>query len=140
MLPAEEPRTEERRILAAPPEIPGQQLSTFNLHKGLLRFLFGFLFSWAERCFSTFFEESFRIEPAEDLEHLGNESGPAGLVAGSDACSVVAVKVLVKQHVVAPVGIRLKLLGAAKHGAAARPVPKKNAGQANTYLFAHFEQ
>src|SRR5262249_39508178 len=58
----------------------------------------------------------------------------------SDPGAIVAMKVLVKQNVVAPVRIRLKLLSAAKHGAAAGLVAKKDAGQANTYFSAHLEE
>ena len=37
-------------------------------------------------------------------EQVGDQGGPAGLVAGAEAAPAVAVKVLVEQHVVAPVG------------------------------------
>ena len=43
------------------------------------------------------------------LEQLRHQAGPAGLVAGADASPVVAVKVLVKQDVLAPVRVVLKL-------------------------------
>src|SRR5438876_7276154 len=44
------------------------------------------------------------------LEELGDEAGPARLVARADAGAVVAVEVLVEQNHVAPVRVALELL------------------------------
>src|SRR5262245_7828918 len=76
---------------------------------------FGFFFIMDERRSSAFGQESLRIQIGKDFEHLGDESGPAGLVAGSESGAVITVKVFVEQNVVAPVGVGLELLGAAKH-------------------------
>src|SRR4029453_6739031 len=58
---------------------------------------------------------------AEELQELGDESRPAGLVAGTDAGTVVAMEVLVERDVVAAlagVGETLRL-GVAVHAPAA---------------------
>src|SRR6266446_8496165 len=47
------------------------------------------------------------------LEELGDEAGPARLVARADAGAVVAVEVLVEEHEVPPVGVREPFLDAA---------------------------
>src|SRR5262249_10911792 len=54
-------------------------------------------------------------------------AGPAGLVAGAETRAVVAVKVLVEQHVIAPQRIFLKGLIAAEDRAPAAGVPQKDA-------------
>jgi len=59
-------------------------------------------------------QELLGIERAEDLDELGNNSGPAGLVAGAQARAGVAVEVLVEENVVSPVGIGLERLGGAR--------------------------
>src|SRR5216684_6393747 len=47
------------------------------------------------------------------LEELGDEAGPARLVARADAGAGVAVEVLVEEHEVSPVGVRAPFLDAA---------------------------
>ncbi len=44
-------------------------------------------------------QELLRFEPAEDLDELGDNPGPAGLVAGPQARAGVAVDVLVEENV-----------------------------------------
>ena len=65
-------------------------------------------------------EQLLRIEQAEELDQLGHQPGPAGLVAGAEAGAVVAVEVLVEQEVVAPVRVVLELLACRRTPAAAR--------------------
>src|SRR5205085_11933336 len=60
------------------------------------------------------------------VNQRSDQRRPAGLVARPDARAVVAVKVLVEQHVVAPVRIFLKFLRAAVDRAAARFVAREN--------------
>ena len=45
------------------------------------------------------------------LEQFGDEAGPAGLMAGAYARTVVAVEVFVERNQIVPVRISLKLLG-----------------------------
>ena len=52
-----------------------------------------------------------------------------GLMAGADAGAVVAVEVFVEQQIVAPMGIALEFLGAAKHRPPAALVAQKDPGQ-----------
>ena len=59
-----------------------------------------------------------------------DQAGPAGLMACADPRAIVAVKVFVEKDKVAPVGIILKKLGGARHGAAAVRIAKKNVRQA----------
>ena len=47
------------------------------------------------------------------VDEVGDEAGPAGLVAGAEAGAGVPMEVLVKQKVVAPMGIVLKFFGVA---------------------------
>ena len=70
----------------------------------------------AIRCPFLFFECTFLprcqelscIDFAEDLDQFRNKTGPAGLVAGSKARTVVSMEVLVEQQVVLPVRIGLE--------------------------------
>lgn len=57
-----------------------------------------------------------RARTSEHVDEAGNYSGPVGLVAGSEPCPVITVEVLVQENVVLPVGICVKLLGAAVDG------------------------
>src|SRR5688572_30259494 len=72
----------------------------------------------AERSRRTLFQKMPRVDRAEVLDHRGHESGPPGLVAGTEAGAVVAVEILMEQQQIAPVGIGLERLLAAEHGAA----------------------
>src|SRR5262249_22400116 len=49
------------------------------------------------------FKDLLRLERGESLNQEGDDTGPAGLMAGADACTSVPVEVLVEQDVVAPV-------------------------------------
>jgi len=71
-------------------------------------------------------QELLGIERAEDLDELGNNSGPAGLVAGAQARAGVAVEVLVEENVVSPVGIGLERLGVAEDGTPTGLVAKED--------------
>src|SRR3954465_5299259 len=69
----------------------------------------------------------FGIERVEQLDLLGDDAGPAGLVAGADPGAVVAVEVFVEQQVVAEVRVFLKLFGPAERGSAAIFVAEEQA-------------
>ena len=56
---------------------------------------------------------------AEHPDQFTHQPGPAGLVTGTEAGSVVAVEVLVEEEMVTPVGILLEFFGAAIY----RPAP-----------------
>src|ERR1700749_3297576 len=49
------------------------------------------------------------------VNHLGHQRSPSGLMAGADAGAIVAMKIFVKQNVIAPVRVSLELLVPAKH-------------------------
>src|SRR5262249_24463425 len=53
-------------------------------------------------------ESAFRRDAREEVQGTGDDSGPAGLVAGAQASSVVAVEILVEQDAIAPVRILLE--------------------------------
>ncbi len=53
------------------------------------------------------------IQQAEQLDGLGHQPGPAGLVAGTQSGAVVAVEIFVEKDQVSPVGIALEFLRAA---------------------------
>ena len=52
----------------------------------------------------------FRVQACKQIERAGDEPRPSGLVAGAEACAIVAVEILVEKDVVLPVRIFLELL------------------------------
>ena len=53
------------------------------------------------------FEQRFRLDTPEQIEHDGDEAGPPGLVTCPEARPIVAVEILVEENQVAPVRILL---------------------------------
>jgi hypothetical protein len=43
------------------------------------------------------------------VDEVGNQTGPAGLVAGTQSCAGVTMKIFIKKKVIAPVRIVLEL-------------------------------
>ena len=80
------------------------------------------------------------IQGTVKLDQFGHEPGPAGLMAGTEARAIIAVEVLVKEDVIAPVGIALELLTAAVDGAPALLVAGEYPGEPVGDLFAHLEE
>jgi len=80
------------------------------------------------------------IQPAEDLDQCANQAGPAGLVAGPDAHTVVAMKVFVKQDIVFLVRISLEFLRSGIHRAAATAIPQEDPLEAIRYFARHFKK
>src|SRR6266403_3637940 len=68
------------------------------------------------------------------LNELGNQSGPSGLVARSNAGAIVAMKVFVKVDEVAPVWIGLKFLEPAIHRPISIRGTQKNSRQSTRQL------
>src|SRR5271168_860444 len=58
-----------------------------------------------------------RSHECRDLHQVRDDSGPAGLVAGAEPGSILAMKVLMELNKVPPVRIVLKLLHGSVHGA-----------------------
>src|SRR6476660_4195973 len=75
--------------------------------------------------FSADFQQPLGIHSAVNLDQLGYQSCPSGLMAGAQSGAVVTVKVFIEQDVVAPVGIALEFLCAAIDG----PPPLLVAGE-----------
>ena len=63
------------------------------------------------------------------MQQLCDQAGPAGLMAGSYAAAVVAVKVLIKKYMISEVGIILHLFILAKDGPRTVAVPQKDVRQ-----------
>ena len=63
------------------------------------------------------------------FDQLGDEPGPAGLMACADPGSIVTVEVLVEKNKVTPVGIALKNLGCAGDRATALLIAQKDADE-----------
>src|SRR5512135_963866 len=82
-----------------------------------------------ESCFFAKIQGTFGIQKAEELDGLGHEPGPAGLMAGAEPGSVVAVEVFVEEDVIAPVRIALKFLRAAVDGSPALLVAQEDPAQ-----------
>src|SRR5947209_15001560 len=74
------------------------------------------------------------------LEELGDEAGPARLVARADAGAVVAVEVLVEQNHVAPVRVALELLRVAVDRPAAVPAAQEDPREAPRELGGHLPE
>ena len=68
------------------------------------------------------------------LHKFGDESGPAGLMRGTDASARVAVEILVEPHVVTEMRVGLKLLDVAEDGAPAGRIPQEYALQTTGQL------
>src|SRR5580700_9845694 len=68
---------------------------------------------------------SFILLFAPFIQQRRHQGGPSRLMRRSQSRSVVAVEILVKQHVIAPVGILLKLLRPSINRAAAGVVAQK---------------
>src|SRR5579863_8421576 len=74
------------------------------------------------------------------LKQLGHQTCPAGLMTCADAGAVVSVKIFVKQNVIPPVRIRLKLFRSTINGTAAVLSAEKNPGHAARVLPGHLPQ
>src|SRR5271166_6599640 len=85
-------------------------------------------------------QELLGVERAENLDQLGDDAGPAGLMAGAKARSGVAVEVLVEENMISPVRIGLELIRVGEGGTAAILVAKEDPRQAIRQLFAHLEE
>src|SRR5262245_30630627 len=80
------------------------------------------------------------VEPPEALDHVGDEAGPAGLVARTETCAAVAVEVFVEEDQIAPVWIRLELAIRAVHGPGTLLVAEEDADDALHDLPRHLEE
>src|SRR5437660_73416 len=63
------------------------------------------------------------------MHAAGDESSPAGLVAGTEAGAVIAMEVLIKQDEITPVRVVLKLPGSAIDRTPALLIAQEDAGQ-----------
>ena len=84
-------------------------------------------------------QKGFRIELAKDLDKQGDNTRPTRLVAGPDACAVVAMKIFVEQQIVAPKRIALEFLGAPKDRPSAGLVAQEDPDQATGDLMRDLE-
>jgi hypothetical protein len=80
------------------------------------------------------------IEEAVKLDKYGNESCPAGLVAGAQPGTIVAVEVFKEVDVVAPERITLEFFHTAIDGSPTNFVAQEDAGEPVSNLFAHFKE
>lgn len=67
-------------------------------------------------CKAAYFKGSLGIEEAIQLEELGNKSGPAGLVTGTQPGAIVAVEAFKEVDVVVPERVALELFRGAVDG------------------------
>ena len=72
----------------------------------------------------------------KQVHRSGNDASPSGLMAGSKPCAIVPVEVLVKQDVIAPVWVFLKLTRSSVHWPLALLIPQENAGQPSRKLLS----
>src|SRR5260370_11589132 len=68
----------------------------------------------------------FTISPRCIIEQIRYHSRPARLVAGTDPCTCISMKVLVERNGVTPVRVTLKHRVGAKHGPSAHLVPQND--------------
>ena len=80
------------------------------------------------------------IKKAVKLNHLGYQPCPAGLMTGTESRAIVAMKVLVKEDVVAPVGICLEFLRATIDSSPAVFVAQTDTGESVGDLLAYLEE
>ena len=76
----------------------------------------------------------------KELHQRSHQPGPASLVARTKTCTVVPMKILVKQQAIAPVRILLKLAVAAEDRPAAVVVALEDRCQAAGEFLRDFEQ
>jgi len=86
------------------------------------------------------FQGALGIHRAIKLDELGYQPGPAGLMAGAQSGTVVAVEVFVEQDVVTPVGIALESFRAAIHRPPAMLVAGEYPSEPVADLFANLEE
>jgi hypothetical protein len=65
------------------------------------------------------------------LDELGDQPGPAGLVAGADAGPIVSMEILIERDVVAPVRSALQAVLGAEDGPSPALIAQENAYQAS---------
>jgi hypothetical protein len=70
-------------------------------------------------------EQGLSVEQTADLYQFGDDSGPARLVASTDARAVVTMKVFVEQQVVPPMPIALEGFSTAEYRPAASLPPEQ---------------
>ena len=78
-------------------------------------------------CFTSL-EKLRPVKVAEEFDQLGDDTGPARLVAGSKARAIVTVEIFVEQDVIFPLRIGLKFLRTSVHRPPARPISQKDPG------------
>src|SRR6478752_2353277 len=60
----------------------------------------------------TALEQRCSIDRSKQMNESGNQPCPSGLVACSQSCSIVAMKILVEQQIIAPVRVSLEFFRA----------------------------
>src|SRR6185369_3327650 len=85
-------------------------------------------------------EHILRLHRSENPDQAGDQSGPSGLVAGSQAGAVVAVEIFVEENQVAPVWIVLEFSGASVDGAAAYRGAQESADETIGDFASHLKQ
>src|SRR4051794_23544896 len=86
------------------------------------------------------FQISLGVQVAEQVNQLSYYPCPARLVAGSKARAVVTVEVLVKEEMVAPVGVALELLRRTIHWSSARGIAQEYALETVCQLASHLKE
>jgi hypothetical protein len=61
------------------------------------------------------FEKGLGVEALEDFDHRRHDPGSTSLMTGADSSAVITMKILVKQQIIAPIGVVLKLLRPAEY-------------------------
>src|ERR1700681_4549691 len=74
------------------------------------------------------------------LQQLGDEGGPAGLVAGAHACAVVPVEIFIEQGIVLKVRIGLVFFVSAKNRPPALVVAQEDSRKTPRKLSRHLAQ
>src|SRR5215831_6476226 len=85
-------------------------------------------------------QEMLGVEEAKDLDACGHEPRPAGLVAGPQSGAVIAMKVLIEEEVVAPMGVGLERLGPPVDGPATTFIAQKDAREPRCNLTGYLEE
>jgi hypothetical protein len=73
------------------------------------------------------FKTIFGVDVPKQLDQLGNAARPAGLMACSKPCTVVTMKIFIKENEISPVRVGLELLCATVHRPSTVLIAEKHA-------------
>ena len=89
------------------------------------------IFCELPRQFCNLVHKLLSIASAAVQEQICYQARPAGLMAGTNTCPIIAVEVFIEKDQVAPMGVALEFLHASVDRSTSRLVTQENGGQAS---------